>query len=53
MKDKIDIKELIGKFEDMKERGTLLTGPSVTQKDVFIQIVGTIVSVAMDQIIIY
>lgn len=27
MKDKIDIKELIGKFEDMKERGTLLTGP--------------------------
>ena len=36
MKDKIDIKELIGKFEDMKERGTLLTGPSVTQEDVFI-----------------
>lgn len=35
-------------LEDMKKRGTLLAGPSVTQEDVFIQFVGIIASIAMD-----
>lgn len=34
---------LIKEFEDMSRRGTLLTGNNVTQEDLLMQIIGTIV----------
>ena len=44
----ISAEKLINKFEDMANRGTLLCGKNVTQEDLLIQIVGTIVKVSMD-----
>ena len=41
-------KKLINRFEDMANRGTLLCGRNVTQEDLLIQIIGTIVKVSMD-----
>lgn len=35
--------KLISMFEDMANRGTLLTGDNVSQKDLLMQIIGTIV----------
>lgn len=35
--------KLITAFEDMANRGTLLLGPNVTQQDLLMQIIGTIV----------
>lgn len=35
--------KLIAAFEDMANRGTLLLGPNVTQQDLLMQIIGTIV----------
>ena len=35
---------LIKRFKDMAERGTLLTGSNITQHDLLIQIIGTIVA---------
>ena len=49
MKKEINVDKLLKKFEDMASRGTLLTGRNVTQTDLLIQIVGTIVKVAMDE----
>jgi hypothetical protein len=34
---------LIKEFEDMSRRGTLLTGNNITQEDLLMQIIGTIV----------
>lgn len=48
MKDTIEVEKIIKKLEDMKKRGTLLAGSSVTQEDIFIQFVGIIASIAMD-----
>ena len=44
----ISAEKLINKFTDMANRGTLLCGKNVTQEDLLIQIVGTIVKVSMD-----
>lgn len=44
----ISAEKLINRFEDMANRGTLLCGKNVTQEDLLIQIVGTIVKVSMD-----
>lgn len=44
----INVKKLIETFEDMKNRGTLLTGSDVAQEDLFIQIVGTIVKTCIE-----
>ena len=44
----ISAEKLINKFTDMANRGTLLCGRNVTQEDLLIQIVGTIVKVSMD-----
>lgn len=44
----ISAEKLINRFEDMANRGTLLCGRNVTQEDLLIQIVGTIVKVSMD-----
>lgn len=49
MKKEINVDKLLKKFESMASRGTLLTGRNVTQNDLLIQIVGTIVKVAMDE----
>ena len=44
----ISTDKLIETFTDMANRGTLLCGRNVTQEDLLIQIVGTIVKVSMD-----
>lgn len=40
--------KLIETFTDMVNRGTLLCGKNITQEDLLIQIIGTIVKVSMD-----
>ena len=40
--------KLIETFTDMANRGTLLCGKNITQEDLLIQIIGTIVKVSMD-----
>lgn len=42
--------KLISMFEDMANRGTLLTGDSVSQQDLLVQIIGTIVKYSMDEL---
>ena len=44
----ISANKLINIFTDMANRGTLLCGKNVTQEDLLIQIIGTIVKVSMD-----
>ena len=44
----ISAEKLINRFEDMANRGTLLCGKNITQGDLLIQIIGTIVKVSMD-----
>ncbi len=49
MKKEVNVEELINTFESMVERGSLLPLGSVKDKqDILIQIIGTIVKVAMD-----
>lgn len=43
-----DTDKLISTFEDMANRGTLLTGANVTQEDLLMQIIGTIVKVSRE-----
>lgn len=47
IKTEVNVEKLIARFEDMAKRNSLLTGGSVTQKDLLIQIVGTIMVEAM------
>ena len=47
-KTMISVEKLINTFEDMANRETLLCGRNVTQEDLLIQIIGTIVKVSMD-----
>lgn len=49
MKDNINIYNLINRFTDMANRGTLLTGGDIKQEDLLIQIIGTIVKEAMEK----
>ena len=44
----ISADKLIDTFTDMANRGTLLCGRNITQEDLLIQIIGTIVKVSMD-----
>lgn len=44
----ISADKLIDVFTDMANRGTLLCGKNITQEDLLIQIIGTIVKVSMD-----
>lgn len=44
----ISAEKLINKFTDMANRGTLLCGRNITQEDLLIQIIGTIVKVSMN-----
>lgn len=43
----ISAEKLINKFTDMANRGTLLCGRNVTQEDLLVQIIGTIVKISM------
>ena len=45
----ISADKLIETFTDMANRGTLLCGRNVTQDDLLIQIIGTIVKVSMEE----
>ena len=49
MRKEVNVERLIKEFEDMAERGTLLTGSNVSQEDLLIQIQGTIVKVATNE----
>ena len=49
IKEKIYVEKLINRFEDMAEKGTLLTGANVNQEDLLIQIIGAIVVEAMSE----
>ena len=44
----ISAEKLINRFEDMANRETLLCGRNVTQEDLLMQIIGTIVKISMD-----
>ena len=44
----ISAEKLINTFTDMANRGTLLCGKNITQEDLLMQIIGTIVKVSMD-----
>lgn len=48
MKEGINTEKLINTFRNMAKRGTLLARGGVTQEDLLIQIIGTIVNVAME-----
>ena len=48
MKKNVNVEKLINKFTDMAHRGTLLINGNVSQEDLLLQIIGTIVKVAMD-----
>lgn len=50
IKDEINTKKLIERFEDMAKRETLLARGGVSQEDLLIQIVGTIVKFAMEDL---
>lgn len=49
MEESIKIESLIKKFEDMAKRETLLARGNIIQNDLLIQIIGTIVHVAMEE----
>lgn len=48
MRKEINVNELINKFSDMANRGSLLAKGGVSQQDLLMQIIGTIVVVAME-----
>ena len=49
MKEEVNVNELIETFSDMAKRETLLARGGVSQDDLLVQIVGTIVKVAMEE----
>lgn len=48
MKEEVNVNELIETFSDMAKRETLLARGGVSQNDLLVQIIGTIVKVAME-----
>lgn len=48
MRKEVNVNELIDKFSDMANRNTLLARGGVSQQDLLMQIIGTIVVVAME-----
>lgn len=49
MKKEVNVEKLIQRFRDMAERESLLARGSVSQQDLFMQIIGTIVVEAMEE----
>lgn len=47
-KEEVNVNELIETFSDMAKRETLLARGGVSQDDLLVQIIGTIVKVAME-----
>lgn len=47
-KTMVNVEELIDRFTDMANSETLLCGKNVTQEDLLIQIIGTIVKTMME-----
>ena len=48
LKETVNIKKLIERFEDMAKRETLLARGGVKQEDLLTQIIGTIIKTAME-----
>ena len=48
MKKEVSVEKLIKTFEDMANRESLLARGGISQQDLLIQIIGTIVHVAME-----
>lgn len=48
MRKEVNVNELIDKFTDMANRGTLLARGGVSQQDLLMQITGAIIVVAME-----
>lgn len=48
IKTEINVNKLIETFTDMADRESLLTRGGISQEDLLIQIIGTIVKVAME-----
>lgn len=49
MKKEVNVKCLIQRFKEMAERESLLARGGVTQQDLLLQIIGTIVVEAMEE----
>lgn len=49
MKEEVNVEKLIKRFEGMAERGSLLARGGVSQQDLLMQIIGTIVVEAMEK----
>ena len=49
MKKEVNVNKIIEKFKDMAHRESLLSRCGVSQQDLLIQIIGTIVVVAMEE----
>lgn len=49
MKKEINVESLIKRFEGMAERESLLARGSVSQQDLLMQIIGTIIVEAMEE----
>lgn len=49
MKKEVNVECLIKRFEEMAERKSLLARGSVTQQDLLMQIIGTILVEAMEE----
>lgn len=49
MNETVNVERLIAEFEGMAKRETLLARGGVSQQDLLMQILGTIVKVAMDE----
>lgn len=49
LKKEVNVEKLIETFSDMADRESLLTGRNVSQKDLLMQIIGTIIHVAMEE----
>lgn len=47
MRKEVNVNELINKFSDMANRGSLLAKGGISQQDLLMQIIGTIVVVTM------
>ena len=48
MKEEVNVKKLIKTFEDMANRESLLARGGISQQDLLMQIIGTIVKSAME-----
>ena len=49
MNEKVSVEKLIERFREMANRGSLLLCNNATQEDLLSQIIGTIVTVAIDE----